>query len=79
MRETKGIFLTTDNKDPVKKKNGKAKDAEETIIYGITSLRKQRRNLGHMQRGQFLTGGWEEKIDADEPVELAFARRGNFH
>lgn len=48
MRETKGIFLTTDNKDPVKKKNGKAKDAEETIIYGITSLRKQRRNLGHM-------------------------------
>lgn len=41
MRETKGIFLTTDNKDP-EKKNGKAKDAEETIPYGITSLRKQR-------------------------------------
>ena len=42
MRETKGLFLTTDNKDPVKKINGKAKDAEETITYGITSLRKQR-------------------------------------
>ena len=48
MRETKGIFLTIDNKRSSKKKNGKAKDAEETIIYGITSLRKQRRNLGHM-------------------------------
>ena len=40
-RETKGIFFTTDNKDLVKK-NGKAKASEETITYGITSLRKQK-------------------------------------
>lgn len=26
-----------------------------------------------------MTGGQEEKIDADEPVELLSVRKGNFH
>lgn len=36
------ISFNTDNKDPVKKKKkGEAKDAEETIAYGIRPLSKQ--------------------------------------